>query len=407
MRLLLIIFIFIFIGAGSAVADIGKYLEKGDIEPVIKSALNGKGKDEALYLLKAIADILVNEDDVPAYLKMYARGIIAEKQGNIKLALDSYINSVHTKSDYNPSYYRLNELIREYPNPASYREEIKNILRMRFSDPPPLLIENPPNKYVILVEKMSQYMFVYKGKELVDLYPITTGQAWEDKFREGDKRTPEGIYFFTEYMDVSKLPPMYGNFAVALNYPNPYDKLLGKTGSGIWLHGSDANNRNNIPFSTRGCVVADNRDLDIIKRYIKLYNTPIAIYKVISSEIVIDDVKSLIFKWKEAWESKNLEDFISFYSDNFKWKGGGKKSWKRYKSGTILNKEYINVDIKDLTILAFNRHEEEDVLYYVAEFYQIYRSNSYSDEGIKRLYIVNEGGQLRIISEEFIMNVEE
>ena len=387
-------------------ADINRYLERGNIEKVIVEALRDREKKEALFVLKALADTLVNEE-IPGYIKRYVKGALAEKEGNIKKALDHYVDSIYLRSDYNPSYYRLNELIRKYENPELYRRKIKNILKVRFSKTPPVLIENPDNKYVILVEKMSQYLFVYKGKRLVDLYPVTTGMAWEDKWKEGDKRTPEGIYFFTEYIDVSKLPPLYGNFAVALNYPNPYDRLLGKTGSGIWLHGSDVDNRNNIPFSTRGCVVADNRDLEILRRYIKLYNTPIAIYKVIPSAIKVSDIKSFIYAWKEAWEKRDIKKFISFYSEKFRWRGGGIRSWERYKRRTILGKKYINVRIKDLTIIAFNRYDKQDVLYYVAEFYQIYRSNSYNDEGIKRLYIANDKGKLKIISEEFIMNREE
>ncbi len=401
------IVVLVLIGACFSWADINRYLERGTIEPVIESVLKGKEEEEALYLFKAIADILAGDKETPGYIKKYAEGILFERAGKKDEALRSYIDSIYLKSDYNPSYYRLNELIREHPNPESFRKKIRNVLKIRFSEVPPVILENPPDKYVLLVEKMSQYMFVYKGKKLVDLYPVTTGQAWYDKWREGDKRTPEGIYFFTEYIDVSKLPPMYGNFAVALNYPNPFDRLLGKTGSGIWLHGSDADNRNNIPFSTRGCVVADNKDLDIIRNYIKLYNTPIAIYKVIPSKIEVHDVKEFIKLWEQSWEEKDLDRFISFYSDDFRWKGGGIRAWERYKRRTILGKKYIKVDIKDLTILAFTKDGSSEVTYYVAEFFQKYRSDTYKDEGIKRLYIANEGGELKIISEEFIMIREE
>jgi len=397
----------IFIGLSLSAPHLHEHLEKGRIEPIIDSVLKGKEKGEAVLIFKAFADELAGKREVPAYLKRYVRGLIAERKGNIREAIKNYIDSIYIKYDYNPSYYRLHELIRKIDNAEKFREKIRNILQVRFAETPPVIVENAPNKYVFVVEKMSQYMLVYKGKKLVGMFPVTTGQAWEDKWREGDRRTPEGIYFFTEYIDVSKLPPLYGNLAVALNYPNPYDNLLGKTGSGIWLHGSDSDNRNNIPFSTRGCVVADNRDLEEIRKYIRLGNTPIAIYKVIPSRLKLDEVGSMIEEWRRSWENKNYNRYISFYSKKFRWKGGDIRSWKRYKRRTVLGKEYIDVDIKDITILAFSRHGDERPLYYVAEFLQIYRSNNYSDRGIKRLYIAKEEGRLKILAEEFLPLREE
>ncbi len=401
------LFILLFIGLSLATPTIHKYLEKGKIEPIIESVLEGEDREEALLIFKAFADELVGKKDVPAYLKRYVKGLMEEKRGNLEEAIKHYIDSIYIKYDYNPSYYRLNELIRKTGDAEKFREKIKNILKVRFAKTPPVIIDNAPNKYVFLVEKMSQYMFVYKGKKLVGMFPVTTGQAWEDKRREGDKRTPEGIYFFTEYIDVSKLPPLYGNLAVALNYPNPYDRLLGKTGSGIWLHGSDTDNRNNIPFSTRGCVVADNRDLKVIERYINLGNTPIAIYKVVPTGLSVDRVGDMIESWRRAWEEKDFNKYISFYSKRFRWKGGDINGWKRYKRRTVLGKKYIDVDIENITILAFSKHGSKEPLYYVAEFLQTYRSNNYSDKGIKRLYIAKEEGRLKILAEEFIPMREE
>ena len=37
----------------------------------------------------------------------------------------------------------------------------------------------------------------------------------------------------------------------------------------------------------------------------------------------------------------------------------------------------------------------------MAEFVQVYKSDKYSDMGLKRLYIIREKGKLRILKEEF------
>ena len=374
-------------------------LERGNLLKPFERFIKGKATEYDLYLIKSLAEKI--KEEPPEHIRLFTEGLLAEKRGDYDRALDRYVRSIEIKPDYNPSYFRFNALIRKVKNPERYRDRLTSIVRKRFSKAPPVIVENPKDKYIFLVEKMSQYLLIYRGKDLEALYPVTTGKDWEDKWREGDRRTPEGIYYFTEFIPPERLPRMYGGIAVVLNYPNPVDRILGKGGSGIWLHGSDEEDRNNIPFSTRGCVVAGNTDLrEIIKR-IRIDNTLIAIYKEIPSEIKLDDVKAFLKSWEESWERKDLKKYLSHYSKRFTWKRGGFEEWKRYKRRVILNKKRIEVEVRDLTLLAFRRGLSKEVEYYVAEFYQIYRSDTYSDRGLKRLYIMREGGKLRIIREEF------
>ena len=374
-------------------------LERGKLLASFKRFVEGHATDYDLYLIKSLAEDI--KEEPPEYIKFFAKGLIAERRGNMEEAIENYLKSIELKSDYNPSYFRFNELIRKVKNPEVFRQKMTDIIWSRFSIPPPVIVENPDDKYVFLVEKMSQYLLIYKGKTLENLYPVTTGQDWEDKWVEGDRRTPEGIYYFTKFIPSRKLPKMYGGIAVVLNYPNPVDRLLGKGGGGIWLHGSDKKNRNDIPFSTRGCVVADNNDLKSIVKRIARNNTLIAIYKEIPTDIEVDDVLGFLQTWVKSWEDRNVDTYLSLYSDRFTWKRGGYKSWERYKRRVILSKKKIDVDIKDLTVLAFRRGLSEDIEYYVAEFVQVYRSDTYADRGFKRLYIIKENGKLKILKEEF------
>jgi len=377
-------------------------LEEGEIRKLFKKFYEGKISEIELKVLKSYFENL--KIPVEDYLKLYTKGLILEKEGKLKEAIQTYLKSIELNPYYNPSYYRFNFLIRKVENKEFYRERIREILKKRFKESPPIILENPKNHYVFLVEKMSQYLFVFKGKRLEEIYPVTTGKNIGDKEREGDGKTPEGLYYFTKFIPPEQLSEIYGGIAVALNYPNPYDKLLGKTGSGIWLHGSNEKDRNKLPFSTRGCVVAQTDTLksEIVPK-INLSNTLIGIYKVIPQELEVDDVKRFILEWKKAWEKKNLNDFISFYSKHFRWKGGGLKEWRNYKKRTILSKKFIKVYISNLSILAFSKLGDKKPRYYLVEFYQKYRSDTYSDEGIKRMYIIRKNGKLRILSEEFIM----
>ena len=55
--------------------------------------------------------------------------------------------------------------------------------------------------HVILVEKSSQKVFIYffdGDYRIVSTYGCATGENPGDKQVSGDKRTPEGIYFFTK-----------------------------------------------------------------------------------------------------------------------------------------------------------------------------------------------------------------
>ncbi len=374
-------------------------LEKGDLITPYKRFLEGKANEYDLYLIKSIGEEIKKEP--PLYIRYYAKGVLLERDGDLERAIEMYLKSIELKRDYNPSYFRFNALIRKVKNPEKYRERITKVIKERFSTPPPVVIENPEGKFIFLVEKMSQYLLIYEGKKLKDLYPVTTGRDWEDKWREGDRRTPEGIYYFTEFIPPHRLPKMYGGIAVVLNYPNPVDRLLGKGGSGIWLHGSDEENRNNIPFSTRGCVVADNNDLRQIIKNIVTHNTLIAIYKEIPTQIDLDDVKGFIESWENSWENKDVNGYLSHYSRKFRWARGGIREWERYKRRVIRSKKNIEVEVKDLTLLGFRRGLSPTPEYYVAEFVQVYKSDKYSDMGLKRLYIIKEKGKLKILREEF------
>ncbi|MBW2581464.1 MAG: L,D-transpeptidase family protein, partial [Deltaproteobacteria bacterium] len=80
--------------------------------------------------------------------------------------------------------------------------------------------------HVILVEKSSQRLFIYQfdgDYELVATYNIATGENPGDKKVSGDKKTPEGIYFFTKAVGEQYLTSTYGVRAFPMNYPNLMD----------------------------------------------------------------------------------------------------------------------------------------------------------------------------------------
>ena len=106
------------------------------------------------------------------------------------------------------------------------------------------LLAMAPGTHSLVVEKSTEKLFLYESlgmrpPRLLRAWNATTGRAGGDKLVEGDLRTPEGIYFLTKVIEDRDLPALYGIRAFVLDYPNLFDSLDGKTGSGIWLHATD------------------------------------------------------------------------------------------------------------------------------------------------------------------------
>ena len=92
-------------------------------------------------------------------------------------------------------------------------------------------------RYVIICQKIYKNITLYDIKNDKQLLKanVFIGEKNGDKQKEGDLKTPIGAYKLTQKL--TKLDPFYGPLALTTNYPNLYDKIQGKTGHGIWIHG--------------------------------------------------------------------------------------------------------------------------------------------------------------------------
>lgn len=255
--------------------------------------------------------------------------------------------------------------------------------------------------YAFLVDKSEQRLYVYRqeaeGQKLIKTFVCSTGENSLGKKRRGDKRTPEGVYFFTRVMESKNLPSIYGIRAFPMDYPNFLDQIHYHKGDGIWLHGT---NKPLAPYSTNGCIVLENSEVVELSQYVRLRRTPIIIVekipytspKELNGER--DRVRSLLLEWKRSWEKKQLDRYMSFYSHNFRSKDMDWNGWRRYKER--LNQQYrtIQITIDPPIILKHNQNT-------VAKFFQSYQSDRFFSEGTKRLYFATEGGDLKIIGEEW------
>ncbi len=200
--------------------------------------------------------------------------------------------------------------------------------------------------HAMIVDKSQQRLSVWRIKDgepsLVESYRCSTGENDGDKWVRGDMKTPEGVYLFCSVIDGRRLPSKYGQWAFTTDYPNFVDRRRGKSGDGIWLHGRDK------PLGERpdsnGCVVLENQDLIKASRFIRLQDTPLIVVKklvlVPRSQILNQErrLRDFVESWRQSWESRDVDAYMSHYSPNFQscWLdfNGWKEKRKDSASGT-------------------------------------------------------------------------
>jgi murein L,D-transpeptidase YafK len=292
---------------------------------------------------------------------------------------------------------------------AGEDEKIKELIKKLYNKKITTnVLELPKDLYAIVVDKTNEVLYLIKMNkgvpQIIEKFPCITGKRPGDKLKEGDQRTPEGIYFPLYWN--GNLPPTYVIGAFPLNYPNLLDrKILRRNGHGIWVHGTD--NPNRPPHSSNGCIVLKNEYLKKLKKFITPKRTPVIIVSHLTyakKPQFLQEQKSIInfiFKWKKAWEEtpKDLTPYLNLYSQHFVWEGGGLKEWVEHKRRVTKYKRWIKIDISDLCAAKDGRLLQFGNLY-VVRMILSYRSNNYSSITNKVLYIIKEGGEWKILGEE-------
>jgi murein L,D-transpeptidase YafK len=279
------------------------------------------------------------------------------------------------------------------------------VAELREQDKPVYLLEmsSDGHDYALLVDKQEQELYLYRGSEdgprLHKRFRCTTGRNNNGtKLREGDLKTPNGVYFFRGILEDDQLPSKYGVRAFTMDYPNDFDRLRHKTGSGIWLHAVDEDRRVEKNYDTEGCVVVTNADIRELSSYITLWDTPI----IVDDSLRIDSpdqydsarkkVLEFISSWQTSWEQERLDDYMACYDERFIGYGRTKAQHRAHKKR--LNRSYkkIDVDLTEISVYAFHN-------YLVVSFNQEYRSDRYHSRGRKKLYLTRDGDGFRILSE--------
>ncbi|OQY13057.1 MAG: hypothetical protein B6I31_01945 [Desulfobacteraceae bacterium 4572_19] len=255
---------------------------------------------------------------------------------------------------------------------------------------------------VVVVEKVSQklMLYVYNGtyEKLLE-FDCSTGESSGIKLRAGDKKTPEGIYFFLhDYID-KYLAPIYGSRAFTTDYPNFIDRTTGKDGSAIWLHGT---NKVLKPRDSNGCVALTNKDIDTLVDYIKLNRTAVAMVEKINYVPVesVDaekvSIKNFLSKWNNTLEDGTYQDYLKLYDTQYVPEIRWWSQWNLIREKIKKNSGELEVNIQDISIFKHNN-------IYVVLFDQVLKSigNNVSFAGTRKLFISKIDEKLKIIGDEY------
>ncbi|MDD0853501.1 L,D-transpeptidase family protein [Halobacteriovorax sp. GB3] len=268
------------------------------------------------------------------------------------------------------------------------------------------------NHHIIVAEKSSHKLYLFSNQnglpKLIETYQVATGKKAGDKFFQGDHRTPEGIYHFTEFLPHQELlkrhgkaGEIYGVGAFVMNYPNPIDRREGKTGGGIWLHSTNDETRIEKGLDSRGCIVAHNGNLINISKYIELNRTNVIVVhnlRYLPRESWLQErekISSTVSDWVDAWTNEDFNRYISHYSKKefFDKNRGGYANYRQYKRAVFANPGKPSISLENVSIT-----KSRD--YAVVTFKQVYNSSNINDIGKKLLYLKkNEYYQWKIVSE--------
>lgn len=360
-------------------------------ENLLISALEDIKDDKTEKAIKDLQKLIKLNPDFKLAQLIYADMLLARSQkitdfGNILNASFERISSLRDEAQARWQYYQ---------SPVD-RDKI----------PASLMQLASKQKYALVVDSSRSRLFLFKNQSgvpiLIKDFYITIGKNGTGKTIEGDQKTPVGVYFVTGFIEPQELPDLYGDGAFPLDYPNAWDQRHGRTGYGIWLHGTPSSTFSRPPKDSNGCVIVSNNDLDTLSAFIEEGQTPVIITDSINwltkNEWINQraEFDNFIEQWRNDWESRDVELYLRHYSKDYSGLGKNYSSWVEYKRRVNPSKKFIKVNLTNKSMFFYPG--EEHLI--VVTFVQDYASDNFKRKFTKRQYWkMEKDGQWRIIYE--------
>ena len=355
------------------------------------------------------------------------RAIVGLREQGLKTAMAEMDRMVERKPNYKlASLIQGDLLMARAGRPVAFADKVASIestaplqdearVRVqRYVDAPPVnylpaavLQLSAKQSHALVIDTTRSRLFVYandlgRPRYVTDMY-ISLGKNGVEKSREGDQKTPIGVYRIISSKE--KLPDFYGPTAFPIDYPNDWDRLNGRNGHGIWLHGTPSETYARPPFATDGCVVLTNDDLAKLMRYVDVSRTPVVIGNGVKweegqrwesgRESFLKDFES----WRKDWESRDLDKYFTHYATDFRTERRDLAGWKASKRKSSSGKAWIKVGVENMSVFAYPGGGRDMMM---VTFDQDYRSNNLSNRVVKRQYWVREDRGWRILHEAIL-----
>lgn len=269
--------------------------------------------------------------------------------------------------------------------------------------PSQFLALSPKSKHAIAIDASRSRLYLFEntatGMKLQADYYISVGKLGTEKFVEGDQRTPLGVYFITSNLNPKSLRDFYGAGALPINYPNQLDVKRGKTGSGIWLHGTPADQFSRAPLASDGCVVLANPDLLRLIKTVEIGHTPVVIaknLKWVAPQTLKADVKSfedMLQGWHRAKSSGDIAKLKDWYTPDFTSFGKTMAQWTPVLQAEVTQLRGREIELKEVSYLRWT--DSSDTM--VVTFGEL--AKGASSGRTKRQYWIRQGSQWKIFFE--------
>ena len=257
--------------------------------------------------------------------------------------------------------------------------------------------------YILACNKSKTSLKLYKKNdkntfELDNDFSAFVGKKEGDKQKEGDLKTPIGVYKITKKLN--KVDSFYGPLAFVTSYPNTFDKVQSKEGHGIWVHGLPLNKKRDD--YTKGCIAINNENLKHIENQINFKKALVYIDKkkyIKVNKNELSTILSQFYIWRLAWKSSDIQTYLSFYDTTFKRNDGiSLANFKNYKKRVFKKQGYKQISFTNINIIPYPMQNKQNVFF--ISFHEEYKSSTYSFSGDKELYIHLKNNTFTILTEK-------
>jgi L,D-transpeptidase YnhG len=224
------------------------------------------------------------------------------------------------------------------------------------------------NKHAIAVDTSRSRLYLFentsRGIKLVADYYISVGKLGVEKATEGDQRTPLGVYYITGSLSPTSLVDFYGVGALPINYPNALDLKRGKTGSGIWLHGTPSEQFSRAPKASDGCVVLANPDLNHILTSVSTKTTPVVIAEHLNwvskanLEIEKTNFTNTLMAWRQTKIQSDAAKLLAFYTQDFSNYGKNLTQWSGILSTELAKLKGHDIALNNINLMHWSDQNE-------------------------------------------------